>query len=122
MSHDQQAVVSNLFSNSTLAAVLYYHSDNIKELLMHITTQLKLTDSFFIGIKFPYLKSVLLSIFLVMRNSVVYKNHERSFSHQAVKLANQSFFSPSSLLSNQSLVLPGELQLVCFCVRIGDTL
>lgn len=73
MSHDQQAVVSNLFSNPALAAVLYYHSDNIKELLMHITTQLKMTDSFFIGIKFPYLKFVLLNIFLVVRNSVVIK-------------------------------------------------
>lgn len=94
MSHGQQAVVSNLFSNPALAAVLYYHSDNIKELLMHITTQLKMTDSFFIGIKFPYLKSVLLSIFLVMRNSVVYKSHEKSLSQQGVKLAEQPFFPP----------------------------
>lgn len=94
MSHDQQAVVSNLFSNPALAAVLYYHSDNIKELLMHITTQLKMIDSFFFGIKFSYLKFVLLSIFLVMRNSVVYKSHKKSLSQQVVKLAEQPFFPP----------------------------
>lgn len=46
MSHDQQAAMSNLFSNPALADALYYHSDNIKELLMHITTQLKMTDFF----------------------------------------------------------------------------
>lgn len=46
MSHDQQAVMSNLFSNPALADALYYHSDNNKELLMHITTQLKMTDFF----------------------------------------------------------------------------
>jgi len=60
VSHDQQAAVSDLFSNPALADAFYYHSDNIKELLMHITTQLKMTGSFFGGIKFPYLKSVLL--------------------------------------------------------------
>lgn len=123
MSHDQQAVVSNLFSNPALAAaVLYYHSDNIKELLMHITTQLKMTNSFFIGIKFPYLKSVLLTVFLVMRNSVAYKSHKKSLSQQVVKLAEQPFFPPSSLLSRQSLGLLREFQLVCFFMRAGDTL
>lgn len=93
MSHDQQAVVSNLFSNPALAAVLYYHSDNIKELLMHITMQLKMTDFFSFGIKFPYLKSVLLSTFLVMRNSVVYKVMKK-VCHQVAKLAEQPFLPP----------------------------
>lgn len=63
MSHDQQAMMSNSFSNPALADALYCHSDNIKELLMHITTQLKMTDSFFGGMKFPYLKAVLLCTF-----------------------------------------------------------
>lgn len=47
MSHDQHAVMSNLFFNPALAGALYYHSDNIKELLMHVTTQLKMTGLLF---------------------------------------------------------------------------
>lgn len=53
MSRDQEAVMSNLFLNPALVNAPYYHSDNTEELLVHITTQCKMRDSFG-GIKFPY--------------------------------------------------------------------